>query len=136
MSEQHLPEVDLTPEQACRADYLSATFADTDGFHAARLIVHLQDRITQLESTIRGKTFVTPEAICSCGMPAEPPADVVRDAERYQWIKARASKEYAMDRWDGAMWNLYSVHDPKGGGLDAAIDAARGALETTEGAPK
>ena len=58
----------------------------------------------------------------------EQPTDLVRDAERYRWLKARAQKDTSYDRFgpDGCHWSI-GFYGKSAQSLDAAIDAAMAA---------
>jgi hypothetical protein len=58
--------------------------------------------------------------------PAEPPADVVRDAERYRWLrdKCRATGEHWGGRWSLVIEGPCPDGDESSGAIDKAIDAA------------
>lgn len=131
-----LPEVSLTLLQEARAWKLYQRHQDGNPYDGmkdfARLIVHLLDELAKPAHEREPPHCSS----CSCGMPAEPPDGDRHDAARYRWMKEHARKETACDRWEGVMWNVYGIHDPNEIGLDAVIDKARGATETTEGGQK
>ena len=58
--------------------------------------------------------------------PAEPPADVVRDAERYRWLleNARATAEHWGGRWSLVIDSPAPGKDASSEAINAAIDAA------------
>lgn len=58
---------------------------------------------------------------------AEPSTDVVRDAERYRWLrdKCRATGEHWGGRWSLVIEGPCPDGDKSSGAIDKAIDAAR-----------
>ena len=52
-----------------------------------------------------------------------PPDDVVRDAERYRWLRSQGSGGYAICKWDNGAGDYFRCIAPAET-LDAAIDAA------------
>jgi hypothetical protein len=64
--------------------------------------------------------------IASTPTPAEAPADVARDAERYRWLrdKCRATGEHWGGRWSLVIEGPCPDGDKSSGAIDKAIDAA------------
>lgn len=65
-------------------------------------------------------------AMLAAPTPAEPPADVARDAERYRWLrdKCRATGEHWGGRWSLVIEGPCPDGDKSSGSIDKAIDAA------------
>lgn len=66
------------------------------------------------------------ELIAAAPTPPEPPADVVRDAERYRWLRNPAQEVgLVLDKRVGESKSGYGIYEYRAGEeLDAAIDAA------------
>ena len=94
----------------------------TDVITAAGLLEHGK-RDNGLAGRIGKFAF---DAMRAAQTPAEPPADVARDAERYRWLrdKCRATGEHWGGRWSLVIEGPCPDGDKSSGAIDKAIDAA------------
>lgn len=78
-----------------------------------------------VESVFKAMLAAAPEAPAAQPDQSEQHLEMVRDAERYRWIKGRAQKDTSYDRFgpDGCHWSV-GFYGKSAQSLDAEIDAA------------